>query len=316
MSEKSKAELYKLYNKAIKMLPGSEPHKKIMARISELRDELGMNEEEISEAPMTRPNNNPNFIPGIGVGKTHNQTLPSASARTAMNNQSGYATPVYPTAPGQSFNPPQNNKQYMTPIRPTNAQKGPAPQRNYSNSELDAMFNSSKNTKKPMNEEISKFDPENPMSSEVLIQGYGTMSIKTLMKNVMGDVDKLAGLRDSDPQSYRNLQHSLYKNGVFRAKLNALVGALDELQEIKSMGGKRSRNIQKEAEEQQPQEETMPIDIQQVLRFVDDMEDRQQFQPEYADKLRRAISSLASARKTLSPEILLQVMTLLTQGRR
>ena len=212
MSEKSKAELYKLYNKAIKMMPGSEPHKEIMARIAELRDELGMNEN--------------------------------------------------------------------------------------------------------VNEEISKFDPENPMSSEVLVQGYGTMSIETLMKNVMGDIDKLAGLRDSDPQSYRNLQHSLYKNGVFRAKLNALVGALDELQEIKSMGGKRSRNIQQEAEEQQPQEETMPIDIQQILRFVDDMEDKQQFQPEYADKLRRAISSLASARKTLSPEILLQVMTLLTQGRR
>lgn len=210
-SSGSKAELYKLYNKALKMMPGSKPHKEIMARIAELRDELGMNEN--------------------------------------------------------------------------------------------------------VNEEISKFDSEKPMSSEVLVQGYGTMSIETLMKNVMSEIAKLSELR-GDPQSYRNLQHSLYKNGVFRAKLDALVGALDELQEIKRKGGKRSVNIQKEAEEQQPQEETMPIDIQQVLRFVDDMEDKQQFQPEYADKLRRAISSLASSRKTLSPEILLQVMTLLTQGRR
>ena len=167
-----------------------------------------------------------------------------------------------------------------------------------------------------VNEEISKFDPENPMSSEVLIQGYGTMSIGTLMKDVMGDVDKLARLRDGDPQSYRNLQYILYNNSVFRAKLDALVGALDELQEIKRKGGKRSVNIQREAEEQQPQEETMPIDIQQVLRFVDDMEEKKEFTPEYADKIRRTVGALQSGRKTLKPHVLLQLMTLLTQGRR
>lgn len=180
---------------------------------------------------------------------------------------------------------------------------------------------------KHVSEEISEFNPDNPMSSEVLVQGYGTMSIETLMRNVMGGVAELAKLRDGDPQSYRDLQYKLYKNGVFRAKLDALVKALDELQEIKRKGGKRSVNIQREASEQeqmaemmggqpQPQEQTMPIDIQQILRFVDDMEDRNQFTREYADKIRRTIGSLTSNRKTLKPHVLLQIMTLLTQGRR
>lgn len=60
----------------------------------------------------------------------------------------------------------------------------------------------------------------------------------------------------------------------------------------------------------------MPIDIGAVLGFINDMESKGQFTPEYADKIRRAIGSLQSARKTLSPHVLLQVMTMLTQGRR
>lgn len=300
----------------------------------------------VNEQPMSRPNNNPNFVSGIGVMKPHNQAPASSYLDTkTRNQQSGYATPVYPTAPGEKFKPTNMDKsfrglnreisrrnapqkKYTTPVRPTNAlPPSTAPQPNYTSGEMNAMFNSKSNNKKPVNEEILKFNPEDPMSSEVLVQGYGTMDIDTLMKNVMGSVAELSSLRDGDPQSYRNMQNKLYQNGVFRAKLDALVGALDELQEIKSKGGKRSVNIQREASEQeqlaammggtpQPQEQTMPIDPQQILRFVDDLEDRGQFTPEYADKIRRTVSSLGSARKLLRPHVLLQLMTLLTQGRK
>ena len=79
--------------------------------------------------------------------------------------------------------------------------------------------------------------------------------------------------------------------------------------------------VHTEAEEQpmaqapQPQEEIMPIDANAILNFVNDMESKQQFTPEYADQIRNAISSLGAARKTLSPHVLLQLMTMLTQGR-
>jgi hypothetical protein len=69
------------------------------------------------------------------------------------------------------------------------------------------------------------------------------------------------------------------------------------------------------AQAPQPQEETMPIDANAILNFVNDMESKKQFTPEYADQIRNAISSLGAARKTLSPHVLLQLMTMLTQGR-
>ena len=69
------------------------------------------------------------------------------------------------------------------------------------------------------------------------------------------------------------------------------------------------------AQAPQPQEEIMPIDANAILNFVNDMESKQQFTPEYADQIRNAISSLGAARKTLSPHVLLQLMTMLTQGR-
>ena len=42
--DESKAELYKLYSKAMKMIPGSANQKKIKKQIADLRKKLGMNE--------------------------------------------------------------------------------------------------------------------------------------------------------------------------------------------------------------------------------------------------------------------------------
>jgi hypothetical protein len=95
------------------------------------------------------------------------------------------------------------------------------------------------------NESIENFNPQDPMSSSVLIQGYGTANLSTLMKNITNSIKQLGELRN-DPDGFRQLKYALYDNEVLKAKLNALVTALDQLQEIKRKGGKRSVNIQKE----------------------------------------------------------------------
>lgn len=97
-----------------------------------------------------------------------------------------------------------------------------------------------------MGEDIEQFDPENPMSSSVAIDGYGVLNLDTLMKNISRDLQQMANASDN-PQKYRNLEYQLYNNGVFKAKLEAVIDALNELQKIKSRGGKRSVNIQREA---------------------------------------------------------------------
>ena len=45
MDENNKAELYKMYGKAMKMMPGSSQQKELAKKIVALRKKLGMNEE-------------------------------------------------------------------------------------------------------------------------------------------------------------------------------------------------------------------------------------------------------------------------------
>lgn len=68
--------------------------------------------------------------------------------------------------------------------------------------------------------------------------------------------------------------------------------------------------VMKEAQEA-PQEE-LPIDINSIFRHVQRLEMQRVFTPEQGDTLRRAISSLASNRKTLFPELILQYLTMMT----
>lgn len=188
-----------------------------------------------------------------------------------------------------------------------------------------------------MGEEIADFDAQEPMSSLVAVQGYGTMNLASLMRNVASTIKQFGELRN-DPASFRRLNYELYDSGVLQAKLKALITALDQLQEIKRKGGKRSVNIQREANQvrgsepmpkkQKPskgpssphpykgrlvgeaeQQQELPVDLVKINKAIQQLESRNYFTPEEADEMRRAIQAIASGRSTVFPERLLQLLT-------
>jgi RNA polymerase sigma factor (sigma-70 family) len=188
-----------------------------------------------------------------------------------------------------------------------------------------------------MDEEIANFNPQEPMSSTVAVQGYGTMNLSTLMRNIASIIKQLGELQD-DPADFRRLNYELYDNGVLQAKIKALVTALDQLQKIKRKGGKRSVNIQREANQvrgsepmpkkQKPsrgpssphpyrgklvgeaeQQQALPVDLAKINKAIQQLESRNYFTPEEADEMRRAVQAIASGRSTVFPERLLQLLT-------
>jgi len=186
-------------------------------------------------------------------------------------------------------------------------------------------------------EEIADFDAQDPMASKVAVQGYGTMNLATLMKNVTSTIKQLGELRN-DPASYRRLNYELYDSGVLQAKLSALITALDQLQEIKRKGGKRSVNIQREANQvrgsepipakQKPskgassphpyrgrlvgeaEQQELPVDLEKIRKAIQQLESRNYFTPEEADEMRRAVQAMATGRDTIYPKRLLQLLTM------
>lgn len=195
----------------------------------------------------------------------------------------------------------------------------------------------SNNLRSAMGEEIADFDAQEPMSSLVAVQGYGTMNLASLMRNVASTIKQFGELRN-DPASFRRLNYELYDSGVLQAKLKALITALDQLQEIKRKGGKRSVNIQREANQvrgsepmpkkQKPskgpssphpykgrlvgeaeQQQELPVDLVKINKAIQQLESRNYFTPEEADEMRRAIQAIASGRSTVFPERLLQLLT-------
>ena len=188
-----------------------------------------------------------------------------------------------------------------------------------------------------MSEEIANFDAQDPMASKVAVQGYGTMNLATLMKNVTSTIKQLGELRN-DPASYRRLNYELYDSGVLQAKLSALITALDQLQEIKRKGGKRSVNIQREANQvrgsepipakQKPskgassphpyrgrlvgeaEQQELPVDLEKIRKAIQQLESRNYFTPEEADEMRRAVQAMATGRDTIYPKRLLQLLTM------
>ena len=157
-------------------------------------------------------------------------------------------------------------------------------------------------------EELYDFDKDEPNKSIVAVPGYGTMSIDGLTKNVIDQATELVKQMSQGTQGIRNADYALNKNKVLAAKVGALVQALDDLQAIRSKGGARSRNIQKENEQQ----EELPIDTDKVFRYIQQLESGQNIQPEDADLMRRGIQSLESTRQTLNPQAILQLLTMLT----
>ena len=157
-------------------------------------------------------------------------------------------------------------------------------------------------------EELYKFDKDEPMQSTVAVPGYGTMSIDGLMKNLVQSITELLGRMKQGTDGMRFADYELNRNGVVTAKLSALIQALDDLQAIRKQGGARSRNIQKEQEEQ----EELPIDTDKIFSYIQQLESGQSIRPEDADLMRRGIQSLESARQTLNPQAILQLLTIVT----
>jgi len=157
-------------------------------------------------------------------------------------------------------------------------------------------------------EDLYDFDKDEPMKSTVAVPGYGTMSIDGLMKNLVQSVTELLAKMKQGTDGMRFADYELNKNGVVTAKLSALIKALDDLQAIRKQGGARSRNIQKEQEEQEP----LPIDTDKIFSYIQQLESGQSITPQDADLMRKGIQSLESARQTLNPQAILQLLTILT----
>jgi hypothetical protein len=157
-------------------------------------------------------------------------------------------------------------------------------------------------------EELYDFDKDEPMKSTVAVPGYGTMSIDGLMKNLVQSAMELVDRMKQGTDGMRFADYQLNNNKVFLTKLSALIDALDGLQAIRKQGGARSRNIQKEQEQQ----EQLPIDTDKVFRYIQQLESGQSIRPEDADLMRRGIQSLESNRQTLNPQAILQLLTILT----
>ena len=156
-------------------------------------------------------------------------------------------------------------------------------------------------------EELYDFDKDTPMKSTVAVPGYGTMSVDGLMQNLVQSVTELLGKMKQGTDGMRFADYELNSNKVLTTKLSALIKALDDLQAIRKKGGSNSRNIQKEQEEEQ-----LPIDTNGIFSYIQQLESRQNIRPEDADLMRRGIQSLESARQTINPQAILQLLTMLT----
>ena len=63
--------------------------------------------------------------------------------------------------------------------------------------------------------------------------------------------------------------------------------------------------IANEAEQQE-----LPIDVNNIIKLIQKLESMRYIAPEDADKMRRAVESLTSARQTINPAALLQLLTI------
>lgn len=164
--------------------------------------------------------------------------------------------------------------------------------------------------KKPrVAEELYDFDKDEPMKSTVAVPGYGTMSVDGLMKNLIQSVTELLGKMKQGTDGMRRADYELNRNKVLTTKLSALIQALDDLQAIRKQGGARSRNIQKEQEEQQQE---LPVDLDRIAKLIQQYESQEYITPEDADAMRRAVQTLAVGRQSINPKAVLQLLTMMS----
>ena len=92
------------------------------------------------------------------------------------------------------------------------------------------------------NESIYTMNKDDPNNPEVLIQGYGRLSmngLKNMLTKELAELHKFADAGDWERIHYE------MNRGTFMPKLNALVTAMEELQNVRKKGGPRSRGIEK-----------------------------------------------------------------------
>lgn len=92
-------------------------------------------------------------------------------------------------------------------------------------------------------ESIYSMNKDNPNNPEVLITGYGRLSMDALKSDIERSIlDVVKAIKEDN---WENVEYSLYSNSVLKNKIEALAKAMDELEQIRSRGGKNSRGIKK-----------------------------------------------------------------------
>lgn len=94
----------------------------------------------------------------------------------------------------------------------------------------------------PVKESVHKMNPDDPMNPEVAVDGYGVMNLETLKKAVQRDLDNIQ--KQADVGSWDNVDYLLKKSPLV-AKIDAIIRAHEDLEQIRRRGGKNSRGIQK-----------------------------------------------------------------------
>ena len=99
-----------------------------------------------------------------------------------------------------------------------------------------------KKAKKKVKESVYKMNKEDPNNPEVLIQGYGRLNMDQLKRMCTQMLEGLAQFADQD--NWERVQYELDR-GTFKPKLDALISALEDLEQIRKKGGANSRGINK-----------------------------------------------------------------------
>ena len=94
----------------------------------------------------------------------------------------------------------------------------------------------------PVNESIHEFNPEEPMNPTIAVQGYGVLSLKGAQNMIVRELKELA--QRAERGEMENVQY-LLKNAPMMSKIDAVVTALEELEQRRKRGGSNSRGIEK-----------------------------------------------------------------------
>lgn len=80
-------------------------------------------------------------------------------------------------------------------------------------------------------EAIYELNKQNPEKSEILVQGYGKISLDTAKQTVITRLEEAIGFikEEDDSRAWRNAYHSIYSNGVIESILKAIIEANEEI---------------------------------------------------------------------------------------